>query len=70
MQTKIFDDKLDVTDEDRNILLFLLDYSSCSVDDGRDDSIMNNITRLRMRGFNLLQCREIMENTDNNPFSL
>jgi len=29
---------------------------------------MNDMTRLRMRGFDLIQCCDIMDSTDNNPF--
>jgi len=48
--------------------MFLLDETSYSVDDGNDDTIMNDMTRLRMRGFDLMQCCDIMKSTDNNPF--
>jgi len=67
-QTQLFDNSVELTDEDHDILMFLLDETSCSVDDGKDDTIMNDMTRLRMRGFDVIQSYGIMENTDNNPF--
>ena len=68
MQHEMFNSKADLTDEDYDILMFWLDESSFSVDDGRDDVIMNDMTRLRMRGFDVIQSYDIMERTDNNPF--
>lgn len=68
MQHEIFNSKVDLTDEDYDILMFWLDESSFSVDDGNDDVIMNDMTRLRMRGFDVIQSYDIMERTDNNPF--
>ena len=64
----MFNSKADLTDEDYDILMFWLDESSFSVDDGKDDVIMNDMTRLRMRGFDVIQSYDIMERTDNNPF--
>ena len=64
----MFNGKVDLTDEDYDILMFWLDESSFSVDDGKDDVIMNDMTRLRMRGFDVIQSYDIMERTDNNPF--
>lgn len=64
----MFNSKVDLTDEDYDILMFWLDESSFSVDDGKDDVIMNDMTRLRMRGFDVIQSYDIMERTDNNPF--
>lgn len=64
----MFNSKVDLTDEDYDILMFWLDESSFSVDDGKDDFIMNDMTRLRMRGFDVIQSYDIMERTDNNPF--
>lgn len=64
----MFNSKVDVTDEDYDILMFWLDESSFSVDDGKDDVIMNDMTRLRMRGFDVIQSYDIMERTNNNPF--
>jgi hypothetical protein len=68
MQHEMFNSKVDLTDEDYDILMFWLDESSFSVDDGKDDVIMNDMTRLRMRGFDVIQSYDIMERTDNNPF--
>jgi len=68
MQHEMFNSKVDVTDEDYDILMFWLDESSFSVDDGKDDVIMNDMTRLRMRGFDVIQSYDIMERTNNNPF--
>lgn len=68
MQHEMFNSKVDLTDEDYDILMFWLDESSFSVDDGKDDFIMNDMTRLRMRGFDVIQSYDIMERTDNNPF--
>jgi hypothetical protein len=68
MQHEMFNGKVDLTDEDYDILMFWLDESSFSVDDGKDDVIMNDMTRLRMRGFDVIQSYDIMERTDNNPF--
>ena len=67
-QTQLFDNSVELTDEDHDILMFLLDETSCSVDDGKDDTIMTDMTRLRMRGLDVIQSYGIMENTDNNPF--
>ncbi len=67
-QTQLFDNSVELTDEDHDILMFLLDETSCSIDDGKDDTIMNDMTRLRMRGFDVIQCCDIMDSTDNNPF--
>ena len=67
-QTQLFDNSVELTNEDHDILMFLLDETSCSVDDGKDDTIMNDMTRLRMRGFDVIQCYDIMDSTDNNPF--
>lgn len=64
----MFNGKVDLTDEDYDILMFWLDESSFSVDDGKDDVIMNDMTRLRMRGFDVIQSYDIMERTNNNPF--
>lgn len=64
----MFNSKVDLTDEDYDILMFWLDESSFSVDDGKDDVIMNDMTRLRMRGFDVIQSYDIMERTNNNPF--
>jgi hypothetical protein len=68
MQHEMFNSKVDLTDEDYDILMFWLDESSFSVDDGKDDVIMNDMTRLRMRGFDVIQSYDIMERTNNNPF--
>ena len=68
MQHEMFNGKVDLTDEDYDILMFWLDESSFSVDDGKDDVIMKDMTRLRMRGFDVIQSYDIMERTDNNPF--
>jgi hypothetical protein len=68
MQHEMFNSKVDVTDEDYDILMFWLDESSFSLDDGKDNVIMNDMTRLRMRGFGVLQSYDIMERTNNNPF--
>ena len=67
-QTQLFDNSVQLTDEDHDILMFLLDETSYSIDDGKDDTIMNDMTRLRMRGFDVIQSYGIMEKTDNNPF--
>ena len=67
-QTQLFDNSVELTDEDHDILMFLLDETSCSVDDGKDDTIMTDMTRLRMRGFDVIQCYDIKDSTDNNPF--
>lgn len=64
----MFNGDVDLTEEDCDILIDLLDEASCSVDDGRDSTIMTDMTRLRMRGFGLIQAYDIMESTDNNPF--
>jgi len=68
MQKQMFNSKVDLTEEDCDILIDLLDESSCSMDDGKDTTIMTDMTRLRMRGFGLIQAYDIMEATDNNPF--
>jgi hypothetical protein len=68
MQIKMFNGDVDLTEEDCDILINLLDEASCSVDDGRDSTIMTDMTRLRMRGFDLIQAYGIMESTGNNPF--
>jgi hypothetical protein len=68
MQANLFNNHVDLTEEDYNILIDLLDESSFSVDDGKDTTIMSDMTRLRMRGFDMIQCYDIMESTDNNPF--
>jgi hypothetical protein len=68
MQANLFNNHVDLTEEDYNILIDLLDESSFSVDDGKDTTIMSDMTRLRMRGFDLTQCCDIMKSTDNNPF--
>ena len=68
MQNELFNNGVDLTEEDCDILIDLLDEASCSVDDGRDSAIMTDMTRLRMRGFGLIQAYDIMESTDNNPF--
>ena len=67
-QSQLFDNAVELTNEDHDILMFLLDETSYSVDDGNDDTIMNDMARLRMRGFDLMQCCDIMKSTDNNPF--
>ena len=54
-QSQLFDNAVELTNEDHDILMFLLDETSYSVDDGNDDTIMNDMTRLRMRGFDLMQ---------------
>lgn len=68
MQHELFNSRVELTDEDYDILMFWLDESSFSVDDGKDDVIMNDMTRLRMRGFDVIQSYDIMERTNNNPF--
>jgi hypothetical protein len=67
-QSQLFDNTVELTNEDHDILMFLLDESSYSIDDGNDDTIMNDMTRLRMIGFDVIQCCDIMKSTDNNPF--
>ncbi len=69
MQFEMFEDSaVELTEDDYAIIMYWLDESSCSVDDGMDDTIMQNMTRLRMRGFGVVQSYNIMYNTDNNPF--
>jgi len=67
MQTEIFNNEIDLTPEDYDILMYLLDETSISIDDGNDNAIMNDMARLRMRGFDLLQSCAIMDSTNNNP---
>ena len=64
----MFNSEVDLTEEDCDILINLLDESSFSMDDGKDTTIMTDMTRLRMRGFDLIQACGIMESTGNNPF--
>ena len=43
MQTEMFNDEIDLTPEDYDILMYLLDETSISVDDGNDNAIMNDM---------------------------
>jgi hypothetical protein len=42
----MFNNEVDLTPEDYDILMYLLDETSISVDDGNDNAIMNDMTIL------------------------
>ena len=69
-QREMFQPDTCMTQEDNNIAINVMDWSSFYIEDSHECAIMRDCVRLSNRGFAPKQILIIMEKTENRPFNV